>query len=323
MRHQGTAEEFQCWRAATASLDALNNVHEAEKGVLGKANRWISIWPESPADADEDYEDAARTAQGLAYALRDIRGSCERETKSLNEAINRVEALIALRKASEARALPPPPRAREEPARRREEPHRKYEEPVRKRQRLESSPSVSVSSPDSGAPATPRVTITLPPRTRGAVPNQKLPLKPGRQVVYRLAEGGTEDTSYILAIVVKLISKDRTRYLVRDADPGEDGKFTEYRATLSNLIPLPDPLAPPSSPANLSAYPELPTGSDALAMYPDTTCFYRAQVLEPPKVTQRDKTLASGPIYRLKFEDDESPQHLVSAYWVVPWPTNT
>lgn len=24
-------------------------------------------------------------------------------------------------------------------------------------------------------------------------------------------------------------------------------------------------------------------------MYPDTTCFYRAQVLEPPKVTQRDK----------------------------------
>ena len=77
-------------------------------------------------------------------------------------------------------------------------------------------------------------------------------------------------------------------------------------------------------------------------MYPDTTCFYRAQVLESPKVTQRDKvgwigifmippaflisfvqTLASGPIYRLKFEDDESPQHLVSAYWVVPWPTNT
>ena len=100
MRHQGTAEgtglfyvssdyfydsstktEFQCWRAATASLDALNNVHEAEKGVLGKANRWISIWPESPADADEDYENAVRTAQGLAYALRDIRGSCERETK--------------------------------------------------------------------------------------------------------------------------------------------------------------------------------------------------------------------------------------------------
>lgn len=248
MRHQGTAEgigvspmslhyfydssaetEFQCWRAATASLDALNNVHEAEKGVLGKANRWISIWPESTSDADYDYENAAHTAHCLANALRDIRGSCARETKygllrlrllhsstrpltrSLDETIDRVEALIALRKASEARALPPPPRAREELARRREEPHRKYEEPVRKRQRLESSPSVSVSSPDSGAPATPRVTITLPPRTRGAVPNQKLPLKPGRQVVYRLAEGGTEDTSYILAIVVKLASKDRTR----------------------------------------------------------------------------------------------------------------
>ncbi|KAL1738566.1 SGF29 tudor-like domain-containing protein [Schizophyllum fasciatum] len=323
MRHQATSEELQSWRAATASLDALNNAHEAasEKGALGRANRWISLWPDAMSVADEDYENASRTAKGLASALRDIRVSCERETRSLDDAINRITALLALRKASEASSLaPPPPRAREEPTRRRDESSRKYEEPLRKRQRLESSPSVSVSSPDSGTPATPRVTITLPPRARSAVPAQKLPLKPGRQVVYRLAEGGTEDTSWILAIVVKPISKDRTRYLVRDADPGEDGKFTEYRATLNNLIPLPDPAAQPSTPANLSAYPELPTGSDALAMYPDTTCFYRAQVLEPPKVTQRDKSLAGNPIYRLKFEDDESPQHLVSAYWVVPWP---
>ncbi|TRM68781.1 SGF29 tudor-like domain-containing protein [Schizophyllum amplum] len=327
MRHQATSEELQCWRATSASLDALNNVHEAasEKGALGRANRWISIWPESVSDADEDYDTAKRTAQGLASALRDIRVSCERESRSLDDAIDRISALLALRKASEARALPPPPpRTREEPTRRRDDLQRKHEltssEPVRKRQRLESSPSASVSSPDSGAaPATPRVTITLPPRTRG-VPAQRLPLKPGRQVVYRLAEGGTEDTSWILAIVVKAISKDRTRYLVRDADAGEDGKYTEYRATLSNLIALPDPAAPPSTSASLGAYPELPAGSDALAMYPDTTCFYRAQVLEPPRVTQRDKSLAGNSIYKLKFEDDESPQHLVSAYWVVPWP---
>ena len=40
-----------------------------------------SVASDSDSDADEDYENAARTAQGLAYALRDIRGSCERETK--------------------------------------------------------------------------------------------------------------------------------------------------------------------------------------------------------------------------------------------------
>jgi hypothetical protein len=55
-----------------------------------------------------------------------------------------------------------------------------------------------------------------------------------------------------------------------------------YNTTLRAIIPLPDPEASPSSPAHLDAYPEFPKGSTVMALYPDTSCFYRAQVLASP-----------------------------------------
>ena len=42
-----------------------------------------------------------------------------------------------------------------------------------------------------------------------------------------------------------------------------------------HIIPLPDPKAPVSH--------EFPVGSTVLALYPDTSCFYRAEVVATPK----------------------------------------
>lgn len=46
------------------------------------------------------------------------------------------------------------------------------------------------------------------------------------------------------------------------------------------MIPLPDPEAPPNSPSHPNAYPVFSTSATVMALYPDTSCFYRAEVIE-------------------------------------------
>lgn len=55
-----------------------------------------------------------------------------------------------------------------------------------------------------------------------------------------------------------------------------------YTTTLKSMIPLPDPNAPPGSPSSLDVYPQHREGATVLALYPDTSCFYRAKVLAGP-----------------------------------------
>ena len=119
--------------------------------------------------------------------------------------------------------------------------------------------------------------------------------------------------------------------------------FSEYNTTLRGIIPLPDADAPPTSAAHLNAYPEFPRGSAVLALYPDTSCFYRAEVVASPRDLAREKvslidphlfarsyfalhTLTcivqkmTVPSYKLKFDDDENQEHIVPAHVVVEWP---
>lgn len=65
-----------------------------------------------------------------------------------------------------------------------------------------------------------------------------------------------------------------------------------YNTTLRALIPLPDLTAPPDSASHLNAYPEFLAGSTVMALYPDTSCFYRAVVIESPK----DMSRVSAPV---------------------------
>ena len=55
-----------------------------------------------------------------------------------------------------------------------------------------------------------------------------------------------------------------------------------YKTTLKSILPLPDPDAPAGSPAHLTVYPEFSVGSTVMALYPDTSCFYRAEVIATP-----------------------------------------
>jgi len=133
-----------------------------------------------------------------------------------------------------------------------------------------------------------------------------------------------EDTTWIMARIVKSFNQDKHRYEVEDIEPQEDGKPLRYTASLRSIpisiIPLPDKDASPGSPAHLSAYQEFPTGATVMALYPDTSCFYRAEVIASPKDIPTQGRGSGTTYYKLKFEDDDDQEHLVSAAEVVEWP---
>ena len=87
----------------------------------------------------------------------------------------------------------------------------------------------------------------------------------------------------------KMLSRKKTVLLeckptlLSDFVYGDADNFNRlYNTTLRGIIPLPDMSAPPDSASHLNAYPEFATGSTVMALYPDTSCFYRAEVIESP-----------------------------------------
>lgn len=87
-----------------------------------------------------------------------------------------------------------------------------------------------------------------------------------------------------------------------------------FIATLKNIIPLPNkglPLTSSSHPDNLE---EFQPGARVLALYPDTTTFYRATVVSPPE--GRSGKSKEGH-YWIQFEDDGEMRHEVEKLGVL------
>ncbi|KAL2869298.1 SAGA-associated factor 29 family protein [Aspergillus lucknowensis] len=83
----------------------------------------------------------------------------------------------------------------------------------------------------------------------------------------------------------------KKRYDVQDPEPNENGEQgAVYKTTAASLIPIP---------RMGSALPSFAVGKQVLARYPDTTTFYRAEVMGLKKDT-----------YRLKFEGEEDDKEM-------------
>ncbi|CEG84284.1 hypothetical protein RMATCC62417_18107 [Rhizopus microsporus] len=70
------------------------------------------------------------------------------------------------------------------------------------------------------------------------------------------------------------------------------------------VIPVP-------TPKEAEMAPEIPAHQEVLALYPSTTCFYRAVVISPPSKNKDIKN------YKVQFEDDNdevkqvAPEHVL------------
>ncbi|KAK5170188.1 uncharacterized protein LTR77_004774 [Saxophila tyrrhenica] len=101
----------------------------------------------------------------------------------------------------------------------------------------------------------------------------------------------TEGEGILCRVTAVIGEGKQRRYEVQDADTQGEPPPPQ-RASVSQLIQIP--------PQN-SGLPELAKGRNVLAQYPDTTTFYRAEVVEAWRG-------GPGEEVKLKFEDDEVPR---------------
>jgi SAGA-associated factor 29 len=80
------------------------------------------------------------------------------------------------------------------------------------------------------------------------------------------------------------------RFDVKDPDPDPDEKDAVYRAKPDQLLPIP---------TEGSSLPTFSVGKQVLARYPDTTTFYKAEVMAVKK-----------DVYRLRFEGEEDDKEM-------------
>ncbi|KAF5095422.1 hypothetical protein D0Z03_001838 [Geotrichum reessii] len=131
----------------------------------------------------------------------------------------------------------------------------------------------------------------------------------GSQVAFRLHKQRInieEEEEWIQCEVTK-VSADGNRYEVRDPEPDENGNPGQsYKASFRDLIRIP----PETGTSNL---PNYPIGAKVLARYPETTTFYRAEVMG---------TTSRGGKCRLKFvgEEEEGKEQEVERRVVLPIP---
>ncbi|KAJ6180970.1 hypothetical protein N7519_011431 [Penicillium mononematosum] len=283
----GNNEELELWtkicqdiRKSKEKFDQQNSLSAQIKALVDK----IAHDGNQPTMAEHDQLDSwLRLSQKLSEDERSIMQDepCD--------VIKNLELLTALRKASEAEA--PPNRSAS------------FNKSRKKRNEIEGSVTDSPSA--SGADKTARSKGDRPTQrkrlieegpsegTKGTAAERSGLLVVGAEVVFKHNKNKQGVEGEGIQCIIKAVSGDgpKKRYDVQDPEPNENGEQgAVYRTTAASLIPI------PQLSAHLSTYP---VGKQVLARYPDTTTFYRAEVMGARK-----------DVYRLKFEGEEDDKEM-------------
>ncbi|OXV11290.1 hypothetical protein Egran_00948 [Elaphomyces granulatus] len=124
--------------------------------------------------------------------------------------------------------------------------------------------------------------------TKGALAEKSGQFDIGAEVVFKHNKKGEGEGEGIQCIIKGISGEGHKKrfYDVQDPEPNENGEQgAVYRTTAAFLIPIPQVG---------SSLPSFLVGKQVLARYPDTTTFYRAEVMGSKK-----------DVYRLKFEGEE------------------
>ncbi|KAK5651683.1 hypothetical protein OQA88_11749 [Cercophora sp. LCS_1] len=152
------------------------------------------------------------------------------------------------------------------------------------------------SLPPRGDRDTPVKADSVPPESQGAgsataAQRAKNTYSKGQDVVFRPKVANTnESAEWMMGRVVQVVGEGKhRRYKVQDADPDlPPDQRVEYRMSSSSMILI------PGAGADL---PDLEKGKTVLALYPDSTTFYKAEVI--------GKDGSTGKV-SLRFEGEEN-----------------
>ncbi|KAF9980761.1 hypothetical protein BGZ75_008016 [Mortierella antarctica] len=128
----------------------------------------------------------------------------------------------------------------------------------------------------------------------------------GQQVAARTPKDKNKVEEWILARVLSY-SAEKNKYLVEDDEADDYGKKMTYSLHARSVIMIVD---------DQESVSEFPAGHTVLALYPSTTCFYKAMVVQPPS---KNKDYAT-PLYRIKFDDDEGNERTAPPRMVLDMP---
>ncbi|KAG0344427.1 SAGA HAT/Core module component [Podila humilis] len=128
----------------------------------------------------------------------------------------------------------------------------------------------------------------------------------GHQVAARTPKDKDKQEEWILARVLNY-SSEKNKYRVEDDEADDSGKKMTYTLSTRSVIMIVD---------DQEAVPEFPAGHTVLALYPSTTCFYKAVVVQPPS---KNKDYAT-PVYRIKFDDDGGNERTAPPRMVLDMP---
>ncbi|KAI8341290.1 SGF29 tudor-like domain-containing protein [Chlamydoabsidia padenii] len=123
-----------------------------------------------------------------------------------------------------------------------------------------------------------------------------------------LTQKDTRNDEWILARVLQFHT-DKNRYHIEDVDRDEYGNTQRYMVSPRQVIPIPD---------ITDNRLEYPSGHHVLALYPGTTCFYKATVMVPPS---KNKDMNAIGTYKVQFEDDNNEIKYANPNHVLETPT--
>ncbi|CAG8499304.1 5427_t:CDS:2 [Funneliformis caledonium] len=135
-------------------------------------------------------------------------------------------------------------------------------------------------------------------------------IKTGSLVAAKQPKNKDSEENWILATVVSYKPESR-QYEVEDADRDESSNRPGERF----VVPAKNVMAIPK-PADIRSSQEFTPNTIVLALYPGTTCFYKAAVvLSPNRLSQSPQRT-----YLLTFEDDDNAQRHVNIQYVLEKP---
>lgn len=116
---------------------------------------------------------------------------------------------------------------------------------------------------------------------------------PGDLVAANIAGGKKEGHEWILCRVERYVSGKRNFYVVADVAPEDNTVALTYDLPRRAIVPLPKMI-----PRTWDETTEFPAGDLVMALFPGTTSFYGATVIDSPSNSAEN-------LYSVKFEDDD------------------
>ncbi|KAI9598298.1 SGF29 tudor-like domain-containing protein [Syncephalis fuscata] len=185
---------------------------------------------------------------------------------------------------------------------------------------------IKVTTPSSPSVGTPTASHTEssrrrkrhsesePPETpvrkpRGSPTKKSIAISAGQRVAAKVSSGDDDVDEWILAVVKRYFAEKQV-YEVEDAEEDDSGNIATYQLPPKYILTI-------SNTGMGHRSGEFAIGHTVLALYPNTTCFYKATVTMPPSKVRDPRCKGQ---YVVQFDDDNEQAQAVPANMVLDYP---